>query len=479
MKKRKKFAALFLAAVMLCTSAEGVLAEEQTTEIGTEAVTEAVSESQTEISAETSTESGTEASTEAGSVSEEEKTAETPASVEEIKEEGIVTAETLTRLPETEMQELPEDMSVVASDGVDHAGVDYLTVSEVQELSEEGADHYTELCETAKDNAKEAQEGVSSVFTTNDAGEPELTTSVDIQTFFASAASKVKKARKEDLYDQLSGSAVRKAFKASLSKAKQGKNSFTVAGIQTVSVIASAINAAINANVAWYDWINMGKGKLKIKTKFSNWKYKTTASITKSKFYSASLETKAKNKVSSLVKKAKSYAKANFPDDQKYGCVKYFDDWLCKNNYYNYDGTDREANGSTKMFFYCHSSYGCLLKGYGVCESYARAMARLLDAAGINNYQIVGTVSGGHAWNYVEMQDGNWYMVDTTNNDSGDTSSGQYLCAGETSGWTAHGVYFPSGSGVTYPTLASAKYTPVVKVPEPTPESEPKTEKAA
>lgn len=473
MKKRKKLAALFLAAVMLCTSAEGVLAEEQTTEIGTEAVTEAASESQTEISTETSTESEAEASTEAGSVPKEEAPAETPASVEEIKEEGVVTAETLTELSESETKSLPEDMPVVASDGVDHAAVNYLTVSEVQELSEEGADHYTELCETAKDTAKEEQEGVTSVFTTNDAGEPELTTSVDIQTFFASAASKVKKARKEDLYGQLDSSGCRKVFKASLSKAKQGKNSFTISGSHAISVIASGINAAINANVAWYDWINMGRGKLKTKVKYSGGKYKTTASITKSKFYSASLEKKAKKKVSSLVSEAKAYAKANFPDDLKYGCVQYFDDWLCKNNDYNYDGTDSEANGSTKMFFYCHSSYGCLLKGYGVCESYARAMARLLDAAGINNYQIVGNAGGGHAWNYAEMQDGSWYLIDSTFNDSGDVSSGQYLCAGETAGRTAHGIYFPSGSGVTYPTLASAKYTPVVKVPEP------ETEKAA
>ena len=54
----------------------------------------------------------------------------------------------------------------------------------------------------------------------------------------------------------------------------------------------------------------------------------------------------------------------------------------------------------TAEYFYCHSCYGILLKGYGVCQSYALAMTRLLDAAGIRNMYVVGTGNGGgHAWN--------------------------------------------------------------------------------
>lgn len=64
-----------------------------------------------------------------------------------------------------------------------------------------------------------------------------------------------------------------------------------------------------------------------------------------------------------------------------------------------------------------HGPDGVLLKGTGVCSSYAYAAELLLTKAGIANRYLSGTTtggsSGGHAWNLVRV-DGQWYHLDCT-----------------------------------------------------------------
>lgn len=159
-----------------------------------------------------------------------------------------------------------------------------------------------------------------------------------------------------------------------------------------------------------------------------------------SRYYNASLVRQANAQVNELAKEAQEYALANYPADPVYGIVKYFDNWICRNNYYEMIGVNggktEDSPAEKEAFFYCHSSYGILLKGYGVCESYALAMTRLLDALGIPNMYATGTAitgntSGGHAWNYVAMPDGKWYLQDSTWNDTTDprhvTSTEEFL----------------------------------------------------
>lgn len=56
-----------------------------------------------------------------------------------------------------------------------------------------------------------------------------------------------------------------------------------------------------------------------------------------------------------------------------------------------------------------------------VCEGYAEALKLLCDKAGIPCIVVVGDANGGgHAWNYVKMEDNKWYAVDTTWDDQGD-----------------------------------------------------------
>lgn len=68
-----------------------------------------------------------------------------------------------------------------------------------------------------------------------------------------------------------------------------------------------------------------------------------------------------------------------------------------------------------------HSAYAVFTESKAVCQGYALATYRLLDALGIENYYIIGDSLNGsnwnlHAWNLVKI-DGDYYNLDTTKND--------------------------------------------------------------
>ena len=81
----------------------------------------------------------------------------------------------------------------------------------------------------------------------------------------------------------------------------------------------------------------------------------------------------------------------------------------------------------------CHSTYSALILGETVCQGYSGAFAALCNEVGIPNYLVwghsldsSGEPTGGHAWNIVQLEDGNWYEIDVTWNDSG--SDYDYFC---------------------------------------------------
>lgn len=100
--------------------------------------------------------------------------------------------------------------------------------------------------------------------------------------------------------------------------------------------------------------------------------------------------------------------------------VTLFDDWLTHHNCYNSTSPLSDAPESA---WECISALRGSVGGEGpVCEGYARALKVLCDEAGIPCVLVDGTAvnssgSGSpHMWNYVKV-DGNWYAVDTTWND--------------------------------------------------------------
>lgn len=246
--------------------------------------------------------------------------------------------------------------------------------------------------------------------------------------------------------------------------------------------VAHAMSALVLAYPDRMDWWAKPGG-------FSGkYKYKPGASIAdytftfeKSRFYSGSLDSKARSQVQTVGIMAQQYAADNYPNAPVYGIVRYFDQWVCENGYYENLGTwnlpdyaqgskalknqgysVKEINAIYNTYYKCHSAYGILLEGYGVCESYAKAMARLLDAVGIPNVYVVGNAGGGHAWNYVQMPNGKWYLLDSTWNDTTDpkhtTSNKTYLLVKDDSR-TPTGGSFNNEASFKFPTRDSNNYS--------------------
>ena len=89
------------------------------------------------------------------------------------------------------------------------------------------------------------------------------------------------------------------------------------------------------------------------------------------------------------------------------GCSTDFDkalwlhDWIVRHACYDGSLTHRGVDG-------------VLMRGTGVCDSYAKCYQLMLNAAGIECARVTGLGNGGgHAWNAVKL-DGAWYWVDPT-----------------------------------------------------------------
>ncbi|MGN1031152.1 MAG: Ig-like domain-containing protein, partial [Butyricicoccaceae bacterium] len=98
-------------------------------------------------------------------------------------------------------------------------------------------------------------------------------------------------------------------------------------------------------------------------------------------------------------------------------------DWLCEKITYKSSAT------------YAHSPYGALVDHQCVCEGYAKAMKILCDEMDIPckmvlGTGIVGSNSDSHMWNYVRMEDGQWYAVDATWDDQEGAIYDEFLLVG-------------------------------------------------
>lgn len=98
--------------------------------------------------------------------------------------------------------------------------------------------------------------------------------------------------------------------------------------------------------------------------------------------------------------------------------------YLCENAEYNNDIMEYiNADGTISMeavnqFAHSFTPYGILVENLGVCESYSEAFLLLCNAAGIEAIIETGKLSGvNHEWNRIKI-DGNWCVMDVTNNDN-------------------------------------------------------------
>lgn len=110
--------------------------------------------------------------------------------------------------------------------------------------------------------------------------------------------------------------------------------------------------------------------------------------------------------------------------------IYYINDWLAENNGYNTD----ILNGISPHP-YVSRPITALEGSQGVegpdCGGYTSAFKALCDALDIPCVTVQGIVASGgpHVWNYVQMEDGNWYALDSTYNDNSKDRT-RYLLVG-------------------------------------------------
>lgn len=92
-------------------------------------------------------------------------------------------------------------------------------------------------------------------------------------------------------------------------------------------------------------------------------------------------------------------------------------DELCKAVTYAMD------NGAPSDAAYAHNLMGVFANKAAVCEGYAKAYQYILNELGIENIYVTGKAgsseaSENHAWNMVKLDDGKWYSIDLTWDDT-------------------------------------------------------------
>jgi len=117
---------------------------------------------------------------------------------------------------------------------------------------------------------------------------------------------------------------------------------------------------------------------------------------------------------------------------------------------------------------YWHTISGPLLEKYnhqGVCEGYAKLFKYFCDQFDVPCMIVIGSSSSGgevdHMWNYAQMEDGAWYLVDVTWDDGSTPRWTYFMKKKQTSSHVPYGVFSGgiSYSAFTYPTLSATDYT--------------------
>ena len=89
--------------------------------------------------------------------------------------------------------------------------------------------------------------------------------------------------------------------------------------------------------------------------------------------------------------------------------------------------SEEEHDALSKIWAKRENAYDVLITGKAICSGYSKLFALLSRAVGLETLYVDGLVYAdasfegeglGHAWNYVKMDDGKWYLVDTTYGDN-------------------------------------------------------------
>ena len=146
----------------------------------------------------------------------------------------------------------------------------------------------------------------------------------------------------------------------------------------------------------------------------------------------------------------------------RYEKVKAIYDWICDNIEYWDEGETRPINWRGYQ-----TVYSALVEGVTVCSGYSKAFKLLCDEYGIPCAIVAGKAGdagasekwGAHAWNYVQMDDGKWYAVDSTWGDQITWIYYDYLLMGSDKFYETHGEGSLYGEyAFAYPKLSTEDY---------------------
>lgn len=177
-------------------------------------------------------------------------------------------------------------------------------------------------------------------------------------------------------------------------------------------------------------------------------------SITPTEIYSG-----ASSKISQYNTAVKSVLASVTVTQSRYETLKNIHDYICNNAWYN--PVNEQRVHSSEPFF--------IGDGGIVCEGYAKTFKVLCDRLKIPCVLVTGYAGGAHMWNYVQMDDDKWYLVDTTWDDQQSKISDTYFLANSnTTGFDYVAITEErtekndfSGTGIfsfTYPALSATAY---------------------
>ena len=116
--------------------------------------------------------------------------------------------------------------------------------------------------------------------------------------------------------------------------------------------------------------------------------------------------------------------------------------------HFMYDSDSYQQNSDWPYYgaTYNDSAYGLLITNYAICAGFADTVKILCDKAGI---PCIIAGNNAHAWNYIKMEDGNWYGVD---------NFGKQIQGRQSMQYDPDSMYIGSPGDFSFPDLSDNDY---------------------
>ena len=151
---------------------------------------------------------------------------------------------------------------------------------------------------------------------------------------------------------------------------------------------------------------------------------------------------------------AEKIAEFNVEGEDRYSKIKYIHDYIAKTVTYNMQGP------------YHETAYGLFVEPFEIiCEGYSKAVKLFCDKEGIPCVTVIGNLNLetkiAHMWNYIQMEDGKWYGLDCTWDDTNNSSNPvkyTYFLKGSNSFFNNHTEDDGLMTNLVFPEISTTDY---------------------